>query len=155
MLGIYHQWSLPDLQYTNTLAEKFLDTLGAGIQAILLQSNLPIEFWGLAALYLVDFCPTPPSRTRFPSRSTLEEGQTRHGSGPLGVVQQCSEKQSTLSITKSRLVPVVSLESLLDWVSHKARKHGLCTSHLSTASSPLGTLLLSSSQCGPESLWKV
>eukprot|EP00961_Rhodomonas_salina_P031464 423734-Rhodomonas_salina.1 len=36
MLRIDHQW------------------LGAGIPAILLQSNLPIEFWGLAALYIVD-----------------------------------------------------------------------------------------------------
>eukprot|EP00961_Rhodomonas_salina_P038888 522650-Rhodomonas_salina.1 len=54
MLGIDHQCSLPDSQYTNALAEKFLDTLGAGIRAILLQSNLPIEFWGLAALYIVD-----------------------------------------------------------------------------------------------------
>eukprot|EP00961_Rhodomonas_salina_P049440 664134-Rhodomonas_salina.1 len=54
MLGIDHQWSLPDAQYTNALAEKFLDTLGAGIRAILLQSNLPIEFWNLAALYIVD-----------------------------------------------------------------------------------------------------
>eukprot|EP00961_Rhodomonas_salina_P027448 371309-Rhodomonas_salina.2 len=54
MLGIDHQWSLPDTQYTNALAEKFLDTLGAGIRAILLQSNLNIKFWGLAALYIVD-----------------------------------------------------------------------------------------------------
>eukprot|EP00961_Rhodomonas_salina_P029152 393134-Rhodomonas_salina.1 len=36
MPGIDHQWSLPYAQYTNALAEKFLDTLGAGIRAILL-----------------------------------------------------------------------------------------------------------------------
>eukprot|EP00961_Rhodomonas_salina_P217783 2943186-Rhodomonas_salina.1 len=33
---------------------KFLDTIGNGIRAILLQSNLPLEFWGLAALYIVE-----------------------------------------------------------------------------------------------------
>ena len=53
-LSIDHQYSVPDSQYQNALAEKFLDTIGAGIQTILLQSNLGIEFWGLAALYIVE-----------------------------------------------------------------------------------------------------
>ena len=52
--GVHHQYSAADTQYQNALAEKFLDTLGRGIRAILLQSNLAIEFWGLAALYIVE-----------------------------------------------------------------------------------------------------
>ena len=54
VLGIHHQYSAPDSQYQNAIAEKFLDTLGNGIRALLLQSNLSIEFWGLAALYIVE-----------------------------------------------------------------------------------------------------
>eukprot|EP00961_Rhodomonas_salina_P036265 487539-Rhodomonas_salina.1 len=48
-IGIHHQYSAVDSQYQNALAEKFLDTIGNGIRAILLQSNLPVEFWGMAA----------------------------------------------------------------------------------------------------------
>eukprot|EP00961_Rhodomonas_salina_P295505 3935515-Rhodomonas_salina.1 len=53
-IGIHHQYSAVDSQYQNAIAEKFLDTLGGGIWTILLQSNLPIEFWGLAALWIVE-----------------------------------------------------------------------------------------------------
>eukprot|EP00961_Rhodomonas_salina_P048256 647769-Rhodomonas_salina.1 len=60
-----------------------------------------------------------------------------HGSDLLGAEQQCFKEQNTLSITKSSLV--VSPESLSDSDSHKARKHGSCIRHLSTASFPLGT----------------
>eukprot|EP00961_Rhodomonas_salina_P162778 2192759-Rhodomonas_salina.1 len=54
VIGIHHQFSAVDSQYQNTLAEKFLDTIGNGIRAILLQSNLPVEFWGLTTLYIVE-----------------------------------------------------------------------------------------------------
>eukprot|EP00961_Rhodomonas_salina_P056474 758729-Rhodomonas_salina.1 len=40
-IGVHHQYSAVDSQYQNALAEKFLDTLGNGIRAIMLQSNLP------------------------------------------------------------------------------------------------------------------
>eukprot|EP00961_Rhodomonas_salina_P302789 3940980-Rhodomonas_salina.1 len=54
VISIHHPFSAVDSQYQNVLAEKFLDTIGNGIRAILLQSNLPVEFWGLAALYIVE-----------------------------------------------------------------------------------------------------
>eukprot|EP00961_Rhodomonas_salina_P057936 778477-Rhodomonas_salina.2 len=52
-IGIHHQYSAVDSQYQNTLAKKFLDIIGLGIQAILLQSNLPVKFWGLEGLATV------------------------------------------------------------------------------------------------------
>eukprot|EP00961_Rhodomonas_salina_P266396 3601092-Rhodomonas_salina.1 len=54
VIGIDHQFSAPDHQYQNALAEKLGDTIGNGIRVILLQSNLPLEFWGMAALYIVE-----------------------------------------------------------------------------------------------------
>eukprot|EP00961_Rhodomonas_salina_P215539 2911556-Rhodomonas_salina.1 len=53
-IGIHHQYSAVDSQYQNALAEKFLNTIGKGIRAVLLQSSLPVEFWGMAALYIVE-----------------------------------------------------------------------------------------------------
>eukprot|EP00961_Rhodomonas_salina_P302019 3940692-Rhodomonas_salina.1 len=45
VIRIDHQFSAPNHQYQNTLAEKLGDTIGNlnGIRAILLQSNLPLE----------------------------------------------------------------------------------------------------------------
>eukprot|EP00961_Rhodomonas_salina_P305712 3942007-Rhodomonas_salina.3 len=54
VIGIDHQFSAPDHQYQNELAEQLGDTICNGIQVILLQSNLPLEFWGMAALYIVE-----------------------------------------------------------------------------------------------------
>eukprot|EP00961_Rhodomonas_salina_P097143 1306577-Rhodomonas_salina.1 len=61
VLCIDHQWSLPDAQFQNALVEKFLDTLGAGIRAILLQSNLGIESGDLQPFTLST--PTTSCRT--------------------------------------------------------------------------------------------
>jgi len=46
---IFHQVSNPHEQFQNALSEKFVDTLGKGIRTLLLQSQLPPEFWGCCA----------------------------------------------------------------------------------------------------------
>ena len=52
--GIQHQVSNPLQQFQNALSEKFVDTLGKGIRTLLLQSQLPPEFWGCTAHYYTD-----------------------------------------------------------------------------------------------------
>jgi len=52
--GIQHQVSNPHQQFQNAISEKFVDSLGKGIRTLLLQSQLPPEFWGCAAHYFVD-----------------------------------------------------------------------------------------------------
>jgi len=49
--GIQHQISNPHQQFQNALSEKYVDTLVKGIRTLLLQSQLPPEFWGCAAHY--------------------------------------------------------------------------------------------------------
>jgi len=41
-------------QFGNAISEKLVDSLGRGIHTLLLQSELPPEFWGAAALYYTD-----------------------------------------------------------------------------------------------------
>mmetsp|Transcript_61225 Transcript_61225/g.126463 ORF Transcript_61225/g.126463 Transcript_61225/m.126463 type:complete len:1000 (-) Transcript_61225:457-3456(-) len=52
--GIQHQVSNPHEQFQNAVSEKFVDTLGKGIRTLLLQSQLPPEFWGCAAHFYTD-----------------------------------------------------------------------------------------------------
>jgi len=51
---IQHQVSNPHQQSQNAISEKFVDTLGKEIRTLLLQSQLPLECWGCAALYYID-----------------------------------------------------------------------------------------------------
>mmetsp|Transcript_61726 Transcript_61726/g.127532 ORF Transcript_61726/g.127532 Transcript_61726/m.127532 type:complete len:383 (+) Transcript_61726:3261-4409(+) len=53
-LGIQHQISNPYEQFQNVVSEKFVDTLGKGMCTLLLQSQLPPEFWGCAAHFYTD-----------------------------------------------------------------------------------------------------
>ena len=52
--GILHQVSNPHQQFQNAISEKFVDSLGKGMRTLLLQSQLPPEFWGCAAHYYTD-----------------------------------------------------------------------------------------------------
>eukprot|EP00961_Rhodomonas_salina_P170370 2296729-Rhodomonas_salina.1 len=51
---ILPEFSSPYEQSGNGISEKFVDTLGKGICTLLLQSNLPPEFWSAAAHYFTD-----------------------------------------------------------------------------------------------------
>eukprot|EP00961_Rhodomonas_salina_P289670 3913876-Rhodomonas_salina.1 len=51
---ILPEFSNPYEQSGNCISEKFVDTLGKGIRTLLLQSNLPPEFWSAAAHYFTD-----------------------------------------------------------------------------------------------------
>ena len=52
--NIHHQFSNPDEQEQNSLAEKFCDQIGWGVHAMLLQRDIATEFWGAAVLYGVE-----------------------------------------------------------------------------------------------------
>jgi len=51
---IWTELSAPHEQFGNAISEKLVDTLGRGIRTLLLQSELPPEFWGAAALFYTD-----------------------------------------------------------------------------------------------------
>ena len=51
--GIEHQCSNPYEQNQNAAAETVVNMIGRGVRVLLLQSNLPPEFWGLCAHYIV------------------------------------------------------------------------------------------------------
>eukprot|EP00961_Rhodomonas_salina_P114027 1533886-Rhodomonas_salina.1 len=51
---ILPEFSNPYEQSGNGISENFVDTLGKGIRTLLLQSNLPPEFWSTAAHYFTD-----------------------------------------------------------------------------------------------------
>eukprot|EP00961_Rhodomonas_salina_P287279 3881756-Rhodomonas_salina.1 len=51
---ILPEFSNPYEQSCNGISKKFVDTLGKGIRTLLLQSNLPLEFWSAAAHYFTD-----------------------------------------------------------------------------------------------------
>mmetsp|Transcript_60528 Transcript_60528/g.124585 ORF Transcript_60528/g.124585 Transcript_60528/m.124585 type:complete len:505 (+) Transcript_60528:1524-3038(+) len=51
---IWTELSAPHEQFGNAISEKLVDSLGKGIRTLLLQSELPPEFWGAAALYFTD-----------------------------------------------------------------------------------------------------
>ena len=48
---IHHQHSNTEEQFQNGTTESFGNAVGRGIRAMMLQSNLRVEFWGAAALY--------------------------------------------------------------------------------------------------------
>mmetsp|Transcript_57331 Transcript_57331/g.117328 ORF Transcript_57331/g.117328 Transcript_57331/m.117328 type:complete len:1978 (-) Transcript_57331:6636-12569(-) len=51
---IWTELSAPHEQFGNAVSEKLVDALGKGIRTLLLQSELPQEFWGATALYFTD-----------------------------------------------------------------------------------------------------
>jgi len=51
---IWSELSAPHEQFGNVISEKLVYTLGKGIRMLLLHSQLPLEFWGAAALYYTD-----------------------------------------------------------------------------------------------------
>lgn len=51
---IVTETSNPYEQHQDGISEKLVDTMGKGIRTLLLQSGLPPEFWGAAALYYAD-----------------------------------------------------------------------------------------------------
>lgn len=52
--NIWHQTSRAFEQHQNAVPEKFVDVVGGMMCTALLQSNLPITFWGAVLLYTVD-----------------------------------------------------------------------------------------------------
>jgi hypothetical protein len=55
-----HQHSNEYQQFQNGKAEKFIDTLGRRIRAMLLNSQLPPEIWGAAAMLATDIYNVTP-----------------------------------------------------------------------------------------------
>ena len=53
-IGCWQQITNPDEQFQNGATEKLGDSVGKGVRTLLLQSNLGVEFWGAAALYLIE-----------------------------------------------------------------------------------------------------
>jgi len=47
-------------QAANGMVEIFCDTLGPGLRLALLQSGLPLAFWGAAAITVTDICNSTP-----------------------------------------------------------------------------------------------
>eukprot|EP00961_Rhodomonas_salina_P027355 370328-Rhodomonas_salina.1 len=74
--NIWHQTSCAFEQHQNAVPEKFVDVVGGMMRTSLLQSNLPIAFWGAALLYAVD-ChnSTPHSSMQFECPQFLHNGR--------------------------------------------------------------------------------
>jgi transposase InsO family protein len=71
-----HHLSNADEQFQNALAETFVHTVGKGIRALLLQSGLGPEFWGLTALHVVTvYNCLPHSALDFAIPHTLQFGR--------------------------------------------------------------------------------
>jgi transposase InsO family protein len=58
--NIDREWSAPHLQEQNAGVETLVHMIGKGVRVLLLQSGLPVEFWGLAALHTVTVYNTLP-----------------------------------------------------------------------------------------------
>eukprot|EP00961_Rhodomonas_salina_P024103 324259-Rhodomonas_salina.4 len=122
-LKIDFQITNPQEQFQNGLTEKMVDTLGKGVCTLLLQSQLPPEFWGVAMHYYTD-CRTTPHLMS-------------HGSGPLAAQLPCFWEGTWLTIRSSRHAE--SREYLWDSESHTGANAGSFIAHNLNASTPPGT----------------